>query len=114
MGQRSSRIRCDAKLKHRLARCKCWAMPNGRCRMHGGLSTGAKTEEGKARQIAAMVAGRRAWVARMEAEGKKLPTGPKPKAPQATPVATQPPDPFAALQQSALRALVRFHRMEAS
>lgn len=26
---------------------------NGRCRMHGGLSTGAKTAEGKARQQAA-------------------------------------------------------------
>jgi hypothetical protein len=25
---------------------------NGRCRMHGGLSTGARTEEGRARQAA--------------------------------------------------------------
>ena len=28
---------------------KCDKVVNGRCRMHGGLSTGAKTEEGKAR-----------------------------------------------------------------
>jgi hypothetical protein len=28
-------------------------MPNGRCRMHGGRSTGPKTPEGKARVAAA-------------------------------------------------------------
>lgn len=27
--------------------CKGKAMKNGRCRLHGGLSTGAKTTEGK-------------------------------------------------------------------
>ena len=26
--------------------CGRYAMPNGRCRMHGGLSTGARTPEG--------------------------------------------------------------------
>ena len=26
--------------------CKNWAMSNGRCRMHGGLSTGPRTPEG--------------------------------------------------------------------
>src|SRR5262245_59130497 len=29
--------------------CKCPAMKNGRCRLHGGKSTGAKTPEGKER-----------------------------------------------------------------
>jgi len=29
--------------------CRQPAMPNGRCRMHGGLSTGARTPEGRAR-----------------------------------------------------------------
>ena len=36
--------------------CKSFALKNksnGRCRLHGGLSTGAKTEAGKQRQIAA-------------------------------------------------------------
>jgi hypothetical protein len=30
--------------------CKRYAMKNGRCHLHGGKSTGAKTEEGKLRQ----------------------------------------------------------------
>jgi hypothetical protein len=29
--------------------CRCPAMRNGRCRLHGGLSTGPKTPEGRAR-----------------------------------------------------------------
>ena len=29
--------------------CKCMALKNGRCRLHGGLSTGPKTIEGKAK-----------------------------------------------------------------
>ncbi len=44
-----------------------------RCRWHGGLSTGPRTVEGKARAVAAMVAGRRRWVEKMralKAEGK--------------------------------------------
>jgi hypothetical protein len=28
------------------------ALANGRCRLHGGLSTGPKTEEGKERALA--------------------------------------------------------------
>jgi hypothetical protein len=58
-------------------RCRAWAMPNGRCRMHGGASTGPKTPEGKARVVAAMVAGRRAWVERQRAESKKIAGGRK-------------------------------------
>ena len=26
--------------------CRCFSLANGRCRLHGGLSTGPKTEEG--------------------------------------------------------------------
>jgi hypothetical protein len=54
-------------------------MPNGRCRVHGGMSTGAKTPEGKARAIAAMVEGRRKYVERLKAEGMPFPWGAKRK-----------------------------------
>jgi hypothetical protein len=40
------------------------------------MSTGPRTPEGKAKVVAAMVAGRR-WVARMKAEGRKFPGGRK-------------------------------------
>lgn len=35
-----------------------------RCRLHGGLSTGPKTPEGKARSLAALQEGNRRWCAR--------------------------------------------------
>ena len=38
--------------------CRCRALKNGRCRLHGGLSTGPKTEGGWARTRAGYVA----WV----------------------------------------------------
>jgi hypothetical protein len=37
--------RCGAKTRKGTP-CRSPAMPNGRCRMHGGPSTGAKTAEG--------------------------------------------------------------------
>jgi hypothetical protein len=37
--------RCGAKTR-RATCCQCPAMPNGRCRLHGGLSTGPLTPEG--------------------------------------------------------------------
>lgn len=40
-----AREKCGAKTR-RKSSCKNWFMPNGRCRMHGGMSTGAKTKEG--------------------------------------------------------------------
>ena len=43
--------RCGAKTRRGTA-CLCQALSSGRCRFHGGLSTGAKTPEGKARQRA--------------------------------------------------------------
>ncbi len=45
--------RCGAKGKRTGQPCRGAAMPNGRCRMHGGTSTGARTLEGKARCRAA-------------------------------------------------------------
>jgi hypothetical protein len=50
-------------------------MPNGRCRAHGGVSTGPQTQGGLTRAVAAMVAGRRAYLERMKREGRKLPWG---------------------------------------
>lgn len=41
--------RCGATCKRTGQPCRGAAMPNGRCRMHGGTSTGARTKEGKAR-----------------------------------------------------------------
>jgi len=81
------RGRCGARIKQRrpfkaadgwspdTPRCRKNAEPNGRCRLHGGLSTGAVTDEGKARSVAAMVEGRRKWIERLHAEGKRAPGG---------------------------------------
>nr|NGX47975.1 hypothetical protein [Chlamydiota bacterium] len=39
---------CEAKARtNNYKPCRQPAMPNGRCRFHGGKSSGAKTEEGK-------------------------------------------------------------------
>jgi hypothetical protein len=45
--------RCGASTRAGGA-CLQPAMANGRCRLHGGLSTGAKTAEGKVRQQASV------------------------------------------------------------
>jgi hypothetical protein len=45
-GDPNSAPRCGAKTKGKGTPCRSPAMPNGRCRMHGGPSTGAKTAEG--------------------------------------------------------------------
>jgi hypothetical protein len=44
-GDFSKAARCGAKTR-RGTSCQCPAMKNGRCRLHGGLSTGPKTAEG--------------------------------------------------------------------
>lgn len=44
-GDFSKAPRCGAKTRRRTP-CQCPAMKNGRCRLHGGLSTGPKTTEG--------------------------------------------------------------------
>src|SRR5712671_810692 len=72
------RQRCGAMLHDKLAWCRRWPVKGKkRCRLHGGLSTGAKTPEGKARVLAALSEGRRRWIEQMKAEGKKFPWGRK-------------------------------------
>jgi hypothetical protein len=44
-GDFSKASRCGAKTRRATPR-QCPAMPNGRCRLHGGLSTGPKTAAG--------------------------------------------------------------------
>lgn len=54
MARKKKILFCGAKAKqNNHLPCKKTAMKNGRCRFHGGLSTGPKTKEGKAR-IAAL------------------------------------------------------------
>src|SRR5690242_2858143 len=55
--------RCGAKNRQgKPCLCRPASSNNGRCRFHGGLSTGPKTPETKARSVAAMQEGRRRWV----------------------------------------------------
>jgi hypothetical protein len=42
-------VYCGAKAKSTGLPCKRFAGPNGRCKLHGGRSTGPKTAEGKRR-----------------------------------------------------------------
>ena len=72
--------RCDARTRAGTP-CRRWPMPNGRCRLHGGCSTGPRTAEGLARLRAARTihGGRgaevrkvRALIARLKAETTRL------------------------------------------
>jgi hypothetical protein len=74
------RRRCNARCRQSPLRyCRNWAIRGKtRCKFHGGMSTGPKTPEGKARVVAAMVEGRRRWIERLKAEGRKIPGGWKP------------------------------------
>jgi hypothetical protein len=47
-GNPSNAPRCGAKTRRQTS-CHAPAMPNGRCRMHGGASTGPRTPKGLAR-----------------------------------------------------------------
>src|SRR5712691_1082363 len=65
-------------LRRSRERCRNWPIRGSkRCRLHGGLSTGPTTPEGKGRTVAAMNAGRLRWLARLKAEGKPAPCGRK-------------------------------------
>jgi hypothetical protein len=72
--------RCGARTRAQTP-CLRWPMPNGRCRLHGGCSTGPRTAEGLARIRAARTVhgGRgaemrefRAIIAALNAETKRL------------------------------------------
>jgi hypothetical protein len=55
--------RCGAKLHRKPKWCKRWPVPGkNRCRLHGGLSTGARTPDGKAKALMAMREGRQRWL----------------------------------------------------
>jgi hypothetical protein len=61
--------RCGARVRHRHGFCRKWPVPGkSRCKLHGGRSTGALTDEGKARSLAAMRAGRQRWLEEMRAK----------------------------------------------
>jgi hypothetical protein len=47
---------CGARRKYDGQPCQCKALTNGRCKLHGGMSTGPKTAEGRARISAAVKA----------------------------------------------------------
>src|SRR5436190_15109331 len=65
-GDFSAVPKCGAKTR-RETPCRCPAMKNGRCRLHGGLSTGPRTAEGIARiQRAVTKHGRYTATARAE------------------------------------------------
>jgi hypothetical protein len=72
-GDFSKAARCGAKTRSGTA-CQCPAMPNGRCRLHGGLSTGPKTADGIRRiQEAVTKHGRRTQAAEVQrAEFQRL------------------------------------------
>lgn len=48
----SDKPKCGAYARSTKGPCQAPARANGRCRMHGGLSTGPKSEEGQARALA--------------------------------------------------------------
>jgi hypothetical protein len=61
--------RCGARVRHRHGFCKKWPVPGKtRCRLHGGASTGALTDEGKERSLAAMHDGWQRWHEQMRAK----------------------------------------------
>jgi hypothetical protein len=69
--RRKDRPRCGAKTRAGTP-CQAQALENGRCFLHGGLSTGPRTPEGKARQAQAARERMLARWAKWRAEGKPL------------------------------------------
>jgi len=49
--RRREKERCGAYARSTGKPCQAPAMKNGRCKLHGGLSTGPKTAEGRARAL---------------------------------------------------------------
>ena len=50
-GRPSRKIPCGAYARSTGKPCRAKALDNGKCRMHGGLSTGAKTKEGRMKSL---------------------------------------------------------------
>ncbi len=60
-GRKKLRKICGAKNRRGLP-CQCKLLLRGnKCKFHGGMSTGAKTPEGKARSLAALREGWLLW-----------------------------------------------------
>jgi hypothetical protein len=60
-GRKKLRQICGAR-NRRGEPCQCkLLLRGGRCRFHGGLSTGPRTPDGKARSLAALREGWRRW-----------------------------------------------------
>jgi hypothetical protein len=51
VGRPSKKIECGAYARSTGEPCKAKALPNGKCKLHGGLSTGAKTPEGRLKSL---------------------------------------------------------------
>lgn len=52
------KFRCDAHARSTGKPCRAHALANGRCKLHGGMSTGPRTVEGRERIAAAQ---RKRW-----------------------------------------------------
>ena len=52
VGRLSKKIPCGARRKYDGNPCQAKALESGRCKYHGGMSTGAKTIEGKRKAYA--------------------------------------------------------------
>ncbi|HEX9182024.1 MAG TPA: HGGxSTG domain-containing protein [Burkholderiales bacterium] len=50
--------------------CSCRALANGRCKFHGGMSTGPRTSGGRARSLEALANGLARWRAQRLAGSK--------------------------------------------
>jgi hypothetical protein len=50
--QPKTKVCCGAHARSTGLPCKAKALANGRCKNHGGMSTGPRTPEGKARALA--------------------------------------------------------------
>jgi hypothetical protein len=68
---RVMRSLCGARRKYDGAPCEAKALPNGRCKLHGGLSTGPRTAEGRSRISAGVKA---AWARRKTALDARPPS----------------------------------------
>ncbi len=44
-----NKVLCNAHARSTGLPCRCKALLNGRCRLHGGLSSGPRTSDGKAK-----------------------------------------------------------------
>jgi hypothetical protein len=80
-GDPTTAPRCGAWSRNTGLPCRQAAMPNGRCRMHGGVSTGPRTPEGLQRIVKARTVHGRysaesrelaAMIRDMKAEAKRL------------------------------------------